>query len=341
MNTPEFRFAETGKLVAAIPAMLKFTPESSLIFLFMAPAEKGMAVQTVARLDIAAFRDGRPGSVAAHFGHLAPMVMLLVVDERARARRDRYSADHQQILGQIEAEFAVCGVRLVDAVATPAIAAQAPWWSLTKPENTGTVADPTTLAFTAAMVAEGRPVSGTRAEIEARFAPDTARRAAVAGHLTAAMQEGCDQLTAAVAGNTFDEFAARQLAEVLDKVHHYDPDTAAEPADVAFLAARIGDPAVRDELFQLCGTEHADRAEALWLDLTRCLPGPARSVAATLYGFSAYVLRQDGVTAAMAFDIATAEDPDNRMARLLSHAIEYGVAPNKIREKFGIAHPVR
>ncbi|GAB2454074.1 DUF4192 domain-containing protein [Nocardia tengchongensis] len=337
MPVQEFTFSQIGNLTAAIPALLGFTPERSLVFMFLKEDMDSPhhAIPVVARMDIHEFQRAPRGRSAERLARLGNAALVAIVDDRARSH-DR--TEHEALLRTVEAEFAAAGVTLVGAWATPAITPDSPWWSLTD-DGTGTMPDPTTEPLTAHTVLQGRNISRSRADIEARFTLDAARSDAVAQHLRAAIDDNAAQFAAAVRANELDEFTAREVAEIMTRIERHDPAAGADPADAAYVAARLGNSETHYGLFRLCGSELADRAEAFWLDLTRLLPGQARAIPATLYGFSAYALREDGVSASIAFGIALDEDPECRLARLLSHTVECGVPPQIVRDKFGIVRP--
>lgn len=338
MSAEEFDFNRIGTLTAAIPAMLGFVPSRSLVFLIL---EEEMdtahaTIKAVARLDLDAFERSRPGIAGAQLARLGPVAMVAIIDDQATGPDDR--SEHQQLLRTVTAELRSAGMQLTRAWVTPAIVADSPWWAL-RGGQSGTVSDPATEAFTASAIAKGVNIGRSRADVEARFAPDPVRRDQVTEHLRAAVAETAAQLTAAVSADEFDMFITRQLTEIMTVIEHYDPSAGATPAEAAYVAARFADREILYDLFRLCGGKHADQAESLWQDLTRCLTGPARAIAAILYGFSAYVLRGDGASALIAVDLAIEEDPESRMARLLRFALEQGVSPEIIRERFAVSQP--
>lgn len=335
MPAEEFSISQFGELTATIPAILGFVPERSLVFLFLEEEmdTARVGVKKVARMDIEDYRRAPHGLEGTQWAGTAKLAMVAVIDDRATGPQDR--AEHQELVRTITADLQAHGVQLMQAWAATATAPDARWWTLTD-ERTGTVPDPAAQPFTAYAVTRGVNIGRSRAEVEARFTIDDARRDAVAQHIDAAMDECCAQLAAAVEADEFEQFAVRQLAQVLDQIEQYDPVVGADPAVAAYVAARLGDPEIMADLFRLVGGEFADQAEALWFELTRCLYGPGRAIAATLYGFSAYALRADGASARIALELAVEENPESRLAHLLLCALDLGIAPDRIRAKFGV-----
>ncbi|MEV8438801.1 DUF4192 domain-containing protein [Actinosynnema sp. NPDC051121] len=104
------------------------------------------------------------------------------------------------------------------------------------------------------------------------------------------------------------------------------PLTDREIADVTFA---LTDPLIRDACLSFALGEHADRAEALWTELVRTSPTPARAEPAALLAAFAY-LRGDLNLAATAVGHVERSCPGHRLGELLGTALLSGIDPEAL-----------
>jgi hypothetical protein len=123
---------------------------------------------------------------------------------------------------------------------------------------------------------------------------------------------------------------AVSVREVVAAVRRVGEGAVLADAELAGVAATLGDVRVRDALFTLVDSEEAAAAEMLWSQLARVLPQPFRAEALTLAAFAAFT-RGEGPLAGVALEAALAADPTHRMAALLDDALQNGVRPDEIR----------
>jgi hypothetical protein len=326
------RVSDAGELIAAVPAVLGFHPEDSLVLLGMTGRGELVAA---ARFDLEPVRVDGPArrEVLRRFAEMfyangLSGAVALLVDSTAAGHR----ADHEDLAEDFVTRMLfVCGVDQVRAFATPRIEAGQRWWTVHGESERGEVSDPAGSPVTAAVRALGRRVLGSRAELEQLLAPNPHRRDAVADLLVAAKESAELEYSLGVARDKGAGFRHRRLAGVLEQVDNHAKGEPLLSVELAELAVAVHDPEVRDALMGLADTELCDDAERLWMRLTRELPEPYCAEPAVLLAYSAY-LRGDGSLASIAVDAAMQADPENHMAGLLGAALDRCIRPSALRE---------
>ncbi|WP_433204696.1 DUF4192 domain-containing protein [Nocardia sp. CA-107356] len=337
---------EPGELIAAVPAMVGFVPQRSLVVAVLSSSpdrEHAPIIDAVARFDLPpAFRP-RHGLAAAYAQCVAQIfaaesateVLAVIVDDRVREpRRTRGHSAGIGPWGRLIAAFArplaQQEVFLAGAWEVGAIEAGQRWWSLLDANHRGALPDPATSMVTVAHVLAGRPIRRTRSELTDLLLPDTELAQQVAAHLDDALTLAQQRHTAAARHGDPDRCRRRALEVVLSQIANIDSGAALTAADCAELAAALRDRTVRDALFALAVGDHAAVAENLWIVLARALSGSDRADAATLLGYSAYI-RGDGPLAGIALHAALDADPTHSMARLLEISLRTGMRPDTLR----------
>ncbi|MCM6774275.1 DUF4192 family protein [Nocardia sp. CDC159] len=340
---PELRVADPGEFVAAVPALLGFFPRRSLVacLLHEAPDRPdSLRLGSVARHDLdvpgrAAWARlaGQLTVICAQEQALA--VLILIVDDRAGAPRagdpGARSARHRELVGVLRGALEAEGVEVAEAVVVREITDEGLWWSLLHFDCLGLQSDPMASPIALAHVLDGRPIRASRAELEAVVAPDPHATAEVAAQLDAAVEEARRRYERAVRHCEPGHYSRDALELVLWLIATADSGGSLEPRELADLAVALRDSTVRDALFALAASDHANAAEAVWTRLCRCVDGDDRAEAATLLGYSAY-LRGDGPLAGVALAAALAADPGHRIAALLDTALRTGLPPHEVRK---------
>lgn len=330
------RLTEPSSLIAAIPALLGFVPTRSLV-VFCLEGAHASRVGLVIRVDLPDPQHADPVAAAAVVEQLsvlcarrrAPAVATVVVEDRGASSE----LPHRALLGSLSRACEAVGTAFLPAHAVDRVVAGASWRSYAGGEGCrGVLADPQASIVSAAHVAQGRVIHGERAELEKLFQPDSearvARRAALLdGALDAAL------LAREVGGQ---RAVRADLEAVLTAVARTGQHERLFDEEIVRLGAALSDPTVRDACFGLCVGEHADEAQALWLQLSRALPTPERAEAAVLAGYGSYV-RGEGPLAGIALQVALASHPGHRMATLLDTALSAGLSPDTVRELAGTA----
>ncbi|MEU7629267.1 DUF4192 domain-containing protein [Nocardia sp. NPDC049220] len=346
MSEHSVRVNDPGELIAAVPAMVGFTPERSVVVLVLRRGNAhGALVDAVVRFDLEG-PDGRrvragtlAGCVARICAHdEAVEVLAVIVDDRAEHPRSEGDVEHPRcaagrfdaLVGALARRLAACDISLGGVWAAGAIAAGEPWWTLSGPDLRGVLRDPATSVVALTHVLEGRPIRGSRSELTALVAVDPLARAQVAAQLEDALALARERYARAARRGDPNSYSRQALDYVLWQVANMASGAALLAPELAKLAAALRDRAVRDTMFAVAVGDHAAAAEALWGALARALSGADRAEAAALLGYSAYV-HGDGPLAGVALDAALDADPDHPMAVLLDTALRMGMRPERLR----------
>ncbi|MUL44854.1 DUF4192 domain-containing protein [Mycobacterium sp. CBMA293] len=321
----DFQLNRPGALIAAVPAVLGFVPEKSLVLVTVADGEMGV----VLRVDLS---DGFWGALPAALGHLADMAASADADAAVAVIVDEKGVDCQMcadlfrdVSHELEEALSDHGIELFAVHVVDKVAAGGRWHCADGCGNAGVVEDPGSSPVAMAAVLDGRRLYSRRAELVDVVAVADVRQAA-------ALQPAIEKLAAAT------DYDRRPDSEVRVDVEHAlacaRTASGAAPLpddDVVRLACAVSDSRVRDTLYALAVGENAAAAESLWASLTRTLPAPWRVEALVLLAFSAYA-RGDGPLAGVALDAALDVDSRHRMAGMLDMALQSGMRPDRIRE---------
>ncbi|WP_405166432.1 DUF4192 domain-containing protein [Nocardia sp. NBC_01499] len=335
---------DAGDLIAAIPAILGFVPERSLLIAVLTdpecdPPPDNAHVFVVMRFDL-----DLPDGLIRGLAELAAEavaticssadsteVLAVIVDDRVtgpapqRGSRDRGA--HATLIDSLVENLAGYPIGVASGWATAAIEPGGLWWTILGPPRQGLIPDPTTSMATSA---EDKPVYASRSELLALIEPDQetiervslrlpAARAAVLRRYAASRRDGDPD------GGT--RWGFQRVLELIAGLDSGRPPTVSQTAEAAALLA---DRRTRDGLLATALSNFAHPAESLWSYLTRTLPDPERAEAATLLAYSAYV-RRDGALAGVAVQAALQADPEHSFAVMLDAALELGLDPESMR----------
>ena len=317
---PDFHLNRPGALIAALPAVLGFVPQRSLVLVTIDRGELGCVLRADLTGDMTE-RIEQLAELAATGG--AEAVIAVVVDADS-ANCPACDDRHRDLALVLEQSLAAEGVELCAAHVVDRVAAGGFWHCADGCGAQGSVDDPAASPLAVAAVLDGRRLYRSRDELLQVIRPDPVAGETLRRSLESAAGPGrpearCDDDVCA------DIEAAMTAAEQL--AAGADPDD----ADLARLAVGLADPRVRDTLYALAVGEFAEQAEALWGRLARVLPDPWRVEALVLLAFSAYA-RGDGPLAGVSLDAALSTRPTHRMAGMLDTALQSGMRPEKIRE---------
>lgn len=345
-NSPEQAVCvdDPAELIAAVPAMLGFTPERSVVVLVLRHAAGGGAiVDAVVRFDLDSpgGRRVRGATLASAIARIcahdeAAEVLAVLVDERAvepEAGVDRpacAAGRFDVLVGSLGRRLAACDISLAGVWAVRSITAGQRWWTVTGPRRRGVLRDPAASLVTLTHVLDGRPIRGSRSELTALVAPDPAAQAEVAAHLADAVARARERYAVAARRGDPIGYSRQALEHMLWQIANTASGAELLAPELAEMAAALRDRAVRDTMFALAVGDHAAAAEAVWAALTRALSGTDRAEAAALLGYSAYV-RGDGPLAGIALDAALEADPGHPMALLLDTSLRLGMRPEQMR----------
>jgi hypothetical protein len=317
-NHPESSVDCPGALIAALPAVLGFVPERSVVLVTAAHGEMG-AVLRGNLSDATAERLRELAQLASASG--AEIVIAVVVDEEGEGCPACFD-EHRWLVRTLGRELADHGVELVAAHVVAEVAAGARWFCADGCGRSGVVDDPMASPTAMAAVLDGRRLYTTREELLAVVATaDAVRTRALAEVIERDGGRGRERP---------DSQARSDIEHVLECVERNDRGAVLGDGELARLAWALTDTRVRDTLYALAVGDKAGSAESLWVQLSQTLPEPWRVEALVLLAFSAYA-RGDGPLAGISLDAALRCGP-HRMAGMLDQALQAGMRPDQIRE---------
>lgn len=343
------RLTEPGDLIAAVPALLGFTPIRSLIVVSLSPSLDSPGTATVGAVmrhdlllpdgddpvpDVMGAAFARFGAVCARDG--ADAVLVVLVDPRLDRPDSPAVPTARRLVDDLAEELAHHGVDVAGVHAAAEIDTGREWFTLCGDAgcddgSRGTVPDPSASPVAAARVYEGGLIRRSRTELAEVLEPlSLPVRSRVAGYIDDAVDSRDLAYEFAVRSGGRDHADRLELETVLDRIADHDSGLELLAPEMAELAVLLSNPTVRDALLGLAAGPYADAAEGLWITLTRSLPDPERAEAAALVGFGAYV-RGDGPFAGVALGVALESNPRHRLADLLDQALQAGLRPDTVR----------
>jgi hypothetical protein len=321
-HRPDFDLNRPSALIAALPAILGFTPENSLILVSVDRGEVG----AVLRVDLSAeLIDGLADLVAVAVAASPDAAIAIVVDSEG-ALCPTCIDGHRQLCSVLADELSAHDIPLWAAHIVDRVGAGGRWHCVDGCGSRGVVDDPQSSPVTVAAVLEGRRLYGRRADLLAVIAVDDPARSQRIAEAIVALQhgEGADTRRG-------DDRTRRAVQDGLAAIEQISGGAVLSDVEIAVLAHGLTDLNARDTLYALAVGARADAAETLWASLSRCLPEPWRVEALVQLAFCAYV-RGDGPLAGLSLEEAQRIDPAHRMAALLDRALQSGMRPEQVRE---------
>ncbi|MGV0992813.1 MAG: DUF4192 domain-containing protein [Mycobacterium sp.] len=328
-HEPEFHINRPGALIAALPAVLGFVPEDSLVLVSL---ENGR-IGAVLRADLAA-------GLADNIGHLAEVaaasgaqsVVAVIVDADG-ALCPMCNDGHRQLCEALTEALGAHDVGVYAAHVVDRVETGGSWHCVDECGARGAVEDPSASPLAAAAVLDGRRLYARRSDLQAVVAvTDEVRSAGLADRI-----RECDARRDADWRSDPDDCGRRDVETVMSAAERVCGGADLTDAEIAVLACGLTDVAVRDTLYALAVGVRAGQAETLWAVLSRALPDPWRVEALVLLAFSAYA-RGDGPLAGLSLEAALRSDPEHRMAGMLDTALQSGMRPEQIRELAGTGY---
>ncbi|OZE92947.1 hypothetical protein CH299_29000 [Rhodococcus sp. 14-2686-1-2] len=303
--------------LAAIPALLGFTPENSVVVIALAKNAAGAhVIAATARHDADDTERIAPDLAAGLArqdidGNPVTVVILIAVADAAHSGRALIALD------AVRAAFAAHDIHTGRALHTWALTPGTIYTDLDR-GTSGVLPDPALSELaTAEAIEHGRTISARREDIAARFEQGDEIPESVG--LAAAKTMGEDFLPV-----TFDELAA--------VIHARETPSADLTARVG-LALATGHLEVRDAFLAMAVHGHQDAADTFTIIATR-LRGTARAQALTLAAFFLYCTGNGGA-ASIAIEAveaaATASGTDiPSLTALISRAMRAGMPPKQV-----------
>ncbi len=307
-----FQLNRPGALIAALPAVLGFVPEKSLVLVTVDRGDLGC----VMRVDLSPDLLDSVGHVAEVAAAARPDAAIAIVVDAEGARCRLCNEEYEDLRRALIECLAAHGVELLDFHVVDTVGPDGRWHCVDG--AWGTVDDPSSSPLAMAAVLDGRRLYGQREELlEVVAVTDAA---------------ASDALAAVIRDQTDTEVdVVREVEEAMAAASRTAAGQKLSEAVTARLARALADPQVRDVLYALAVGGKAAEAEALWAALARALPAPWRVEALTLLAFSAYA-RGDGPLAGVSLEAALRCDATHRMAGMLDTALQSGMRPEQIRE---------
>lgn len=322
-HRPEFRLSRPGALIAALPAVLGFVPEKSLVLVSLEQGRIGAVMRADLSGDLTG-NLGRLAEIAATSG--ADDVVAVIVDADG-ALCPMCDDDHRRLSDALTAALDEHAVGLYGTHVVDRVQSGGRWHCVDGCGAAGTVDDPAASPLAVAAVLDGRRLYPRRADLQAVIAiTDPDRTAALVEPIRARSQ--ARQLERQ---RDPDACARRDVEAAIAVAQRVSDGGQPSERELGDLACSLSDIAVRDTLYALAVGAQSAPAEALWALLARTLPDPWRLEALVLLAFSAYA-RGDGPLAGISLEAALRSDPDHRMAGMLDTALQSGMRPEQIRE---------
>ncbi len=314
--SPDFHLDRPAVLIAALPAVLGFVPEKSLV---LVTVDRG-ALGCVMRVDLSDELSESVEHIAEVAASARPDAAIAVVVDEEGAGCRLCNDEYRGLAATLASALADRGIELLAAHVVDRIAAGGRWHCVDGCGASGTVDDPAASPLAMAAVLDGRRLYARRAELQNVIAlTDSAHAAALADHIEDARAARSDA------------DARRDIESVMAAAARVAEGDELSDETLARIAAALTDLQVRDTLYALAVGERAPQAEALWAELSRRLPEPWRAEALVLLAFSAYA-RGDGPLAGVSLEAALRCDGTHRMAGMLDTALQSGLRPEQIRE---------
>jgi hypothetical protein len=320
---PDFKLNRPGALIAALPAILGFEPEKSLVLVCIDGGELG----SVLRVDLREQLTEKVGHLADVAAAASPAAAIAVIVDADAVRCALCNEEYRRLCATLTEELSRHDIVLWAAHVVDRVACGGRWHCVDGCGAGGLVDDPSASPLAAAAVLDGRRLYPRRADLQAVIAADDSGRSAAMAAAIAEHTAACDAARRADP----DGRARRDVEEMMAAAVAVATGRPPGDAELAELGCALADVTVRDTLFGLAVSEDAAEAETLWALLSRTLPEPLRVEALVLLAFSAYV-RGDGPLAGVSLEAALRCRPEHRMAGMLDTALQSGLRPEQIRE---------
>lgn len=349
------RLAAGPDLAAALPHLLGFAPEESLVVVALSGA-RARRVGLTLRVDLPppGLEAAVAGQVVGCLADSAPdaAVVLVVTEEPdglGPAVGPRLLDDAvgpvlpgRALLAEVVGRLTDAGVTVPETL----LVRSGRCWSYDCAEpccapGAGRPLPGGTSPLAVASTVAGRVPAASRDALVERLAP-------VVGAEAAAVAAACDGVAAARAAELeahgWEHLADTGWDDVCTALARCAPGSRDRLTDddVARAGFALVDTALRDRALALglveadaedCGGDgeaRAAAAETLWTELTRRLPAPLDAAPATLLAVCAWS-RGDGTTAHAALDRALDSRPDHALAQLLRSALDAALPPADLR----------
>jgi hypothetical protein len=343
LNDP-LKIADPAEAVAAVPHLLGFHPEHSLVLLTTHSTEGGNSAGLVVRADLP---PPQQCYELAEYLLNGPMswrnadgVVIVVVGFRTSdhppatpdsgvdpsdvsSAGDTGEPPHRNLVGVLREVLGGAGITVQHALWTPTIRAQGEWQCYDDEHCGGEIADTSSSTLAATMTASGVITFDNREAVEALVAPESDESIARRAARMDAVYEEAEQDRAT------KDSVTRDVALVFGAIRRTARGSALTEDDLVRVLIALSDTRVRDIAMSAALGELSSAAEELWLTLVRKAPAPELAEVASLLAFSAY-LRGDGALASIALERIEATRPEHKLGCLLRQALSVGIPPDDL-----------
>jgi hypothetical protein len=333
--------SQPSQLLAAVPALVGFTPTDSLVVITHC-GESRRRLGLVMRADLVEpewYVQLAERLLASALQHRSTGATLVVVGGGERPRA------HESLVDTIADVFEPEGIPVLHAVWVPSVATGVEWRCLDGDERCkGRIADPGSSPLAAATALHGKVTYASRDELAATIRRD-GRKALTrrAGLIVKRLSEANAGTQKAKADRTVVPITVKR-AEPLPPVGVRRLNAVYAAANILCTRKRLPDKELVDVAIALTDWRVRDAVmvpddpadmpglHRLWLYLARALPDPHCADAACLLATSAYI-EGDGAMAGIALDRALESAPDHRLAGLLDALLAVGLPPKALLRK--------
>ncbi|MCT7373274.1 hypothetical protein A7R75_30260 [Mycolicibacterium llatzerense] len=309
-----FKLSSPAAAIAALPALLGFTPELSLVVLLIASGE----LTGTLRVDLPGGRNmiGTLAYSAATCG--ADSAIVIVVDADG-APCDMCRDEHRELIAELRTELERRDIELLGAHIVDRVEAGGRWHCWDGCGADGVIDDPKASPLTMQAVLTGRVMHNSRQEIAALFETSDPARTAHLADLLAGPPHDLEEAD-----------IAAELTAALAILTAFTETMSLSDSDAARLAMALTDARIRDSLIGLAAGATARQALELWTRLAQLLPGTHRADALTMAAVTSYILG-DNPRASIAVDVALRIKPDHRLAAMIDVALTNGLPSEHVR----------
>lgn len=334
-STPKLRLSGPGSLVAALPHLLGFPPEQSLVMVGLRGARGRLGITM--RVDLPL--DGLEHAPAveelqplgeALCGDDASDCLAMIVTELAD---DDGVPPYVDLVAHLDQALFECGIGVSDIVLVRA----GRWRSYLCLDRhccpaEGTSIPPASGELAAYAAYSGSVVRSSRADLVALIAADP--RAVTSTER--ALEHVCREMADASTAGSSQDYLIRVETLISGRVAALSAGTARplRHRDAARMAVGLIDRQLRDRVAGHCLQETASAAESLWIDLLHRLPPPLDAAPATMLALSSWA-RGDGALANVALDRALDSDRGYSLAQLVRTALDHALPPGTVRDMLG------
>ncbi|MCE7009899.1 DUF4192 domain-containing protein [Kibdelosporangium philippinense] len=321
---PRIHLHDEGDFIAAVPYMLGYRPENSLVVTTHTKKPQ-QNIALCLRSDIPP--EHLYQSLAEQLkipitgSDAASATILVICNDSAK-----HAPPHRALVNALTETFNANSVTVHDALWAPDITAGARWSCYSNPERSGQIPDPKASAIAIASTMSGSITYDSKADMRASLEPcDANLLSHRSKRISAALRHSPNETSSL-------KLVDDTLTQASDETLNLDDNRIVDLA-VALTHVHVRDHCLKPEV-----TRRDARIEQLWVDLTRALPAPYRAESAFLLAVTAY-LRGDGALAGIALDVARQANPAHRATRIMRHAMDMGLRPDAVAEALAIAFP--